>query len=189
MDALRILKDDHDRVEKLFVRFEKAGSRAGKAKADIVARFVRELSVHAAIEEQVFYPLVRREVPEALDYVLDSLEEHHIVKWLLSELEGMDLDDERFDAKVRVLIESVRYHVGEEESELFPEVWTALGRTRLNDLGERLVAAKKTAPTHPHPRLSDSPLGDIIGGTLAEAVDRARDVGKKVVAEARHGAG
>lgn len=83
----------------------------------------------------------------------------------------------------------MRYHVGEEESELFPEMRKALGRTRLNDLGERLVVAKKTAPTYPHPKLTDSPLGTVIGGTLAGAVDRACDIGKKVVAEARHAAG
>lgn len=189
MDAIKVLRDDHDRVEKLFVRFEKAGVGAGVAKARIVSRIISELSVHAAIEEQVFYPTVRRDVPEASDYVLDSVEEHHIVKWLLSELDGMAPDDERFDAKVRVLIENVRYHVGEEESQLFPEVRTVLGRARLSELGECLIAAKKAAPTHPHPRLPDSPLSNVIGGTLAGAVDRARDAGKKVMAEAKHAVG
>jgi hemerythrin superfamily protein len=189
MDAITLLKDDHDRVEKLFVRFEKASPRAGTVKADIVARIIRELSVHAVIEEQVFYPAVRHEAPEASDYVLDSLEEHHIVKWLLSELDGMTPDDERFDSKVRVLIENVRYHVGEEETQLFPEVRTVLGGARLDELGGRLVAAKRRAPTHPHPRLPDSHLSNVIGGTLAGAVDRARDAGKKVMAEAKHAVG
>ena len=120
MDAITLLKTDHKTVEKLFKQFEKAGDRATLTKGKLVAGMVKELSVHAAIEEQVFYPAVRHEAPEASDYVLDSLEEHHIVKWLLSELDGMTPDDERFDSKVRVLIENVRYHVGEEETQLFP---------------------------------------------------------------------
>jgi len=189
MDAIRILKDDHRRAEKLFVRFEKTGPRSKSAKANIVARMIKELSIHTAIEEEVFYPAIRLGVPKASDYVLDSLEEHHLVKWLLAELDGMTPDDERFDAKVRVLISNVRYHVGEEESELFPEARTALGHAQLNELGERLTAAKKTAPTHPHPRLPDRPLSNLVGGTVAGAVDRARDLGKQVVAEAKHAVG
>src|ERR1700722_494466 len=127
MDAITQLKADHKAVEALFKRFEKAGDGARAAKGDIADRIIEELSVHAAIEEQVFYPSVRREVEGVEDQVLESLEEHHIAKWVLSELDGMDPSDERFDAKVTVLIESVRHHVEEEEQDLFPAVRAALG--------------------------------------------------------------
>jgi hypothetical protein len=92
---------------------------------------------------------------------LESLEEHHVVKWMLSELEGMDPEDERFDAKVTVLIENVRHHVREEESEYFREVRSELGSRALNELGEAMAKARETAPTRPHPRLSDAPPGNI----------------------------
>ncbi len=150
MDAVTLLRNDHRSVEKLFKAFEKAKDPSGKA--DAVAKFIPELSVHAVIEEQVFYPAVRREVPGAEPMVLESLEEHHIVKWVLSELEGMGPGDEAFEAKATVLIENVRHHVEEEEQELFPAVRSALGRKRLGELGDRMEQLKKRAPAHPQPR-------------------------------------
>src|SRR5918998_80508 len=131
MDAIRLLKDDHKAVEQLFKRFEKAGDKAYSEKRAVVERIVEELSKHAAVEEQLFYPVVRATVPDTDDIALESLEEHHVVKWVLSELETMDPRDERFDAKVTVLIENVRHHVEEEEDEFFPKVRDELGRNAL----------------------------------------------------------
>src|SRR5579885_2157306 len=111
MDAITLLKADHKTVEQLFKRFEKAGDNARAEKRSIVDRIIEELAVHAAIEEQVVYPVIRATVEGSEDMTLESLEEHHIVKWVLSELEGMSPEDERFDAKVTVLIENVRHHV------------------------------------------------------------------------------
>src|SRR6185436_17297443 len=115
-------------------------------KRRIVDQIIEELSIHASIEEQLFYPVTRATVPETEDIVLESLEEHHIVKWVLSELDTMSPEDERFDAKVTVLIENVRHHVKEEEEEYFPKVRDELGRNALNDLGEAMAEAKKAAP-------------------------------------------
>src|SRR3954465_15330663 len=131
MDAITLLKNDHKTVEKLFKQFENAGDRATTTKRNLVEKIIEELAIHAAIEEQVFYPACRELVPESEDMVLESLEEHHIVKWTLSELEGLDPQDERFEAKVTVLMESVRYHVEEEESDLFPDIRKGLGRKQL----------------------------------------------------------
>ena len=90
MDAITLLRNDHKTVEQLFKRFEKAGDRAYVQKREIVDRIIEELSVHAAIEELVFYPVARATVPGTEDIALESLEEHHIVKWLLSELADLD---------------------------------------------------------------------------------------------------
>jgi hypothetical protein len=128
--------------------------------------------VHAAIEEQVFYPVARAAVPETEDIALESLEEHHIVKWVLSELVGMDPAQERFDAKVTVLMENVRHHVKEEEHDFFPKVRAQLGRNELADLGQALADAKTTAPTQPHPRMSDVPPANAVAGTIAGVVDK-----------------
>ena len=146
MDAITLLRNDHETVEQLFKRFEKAGDRAYVEKRQIVDRIVEELSVHAVIEEQVFYPIARATVPGTEDVTLESLEEHHIVKWLLSELDGMDPKHERFDAKVTVLMENVRHHVEEEQDEFFPKVRNELGRTALADLGQAMADAGAGAP-------------------------------------------
>ena len=181
MDAVTLLRNDHKTVEGLFKKFEKAGPNATKTKKDLVEKIIEELSIHAAIEEQVLYPAAREAVPDASDEVLEALEEHHIVKWVLSELDGMDPTDERFTAKVTVLIENVRHHVQEEEGELFPELRKAMKRKELEELAQALEAAKKAAPTHPHPRVPDTPPGNVIAGVAAGAVDRAQDTGKRTV--------
>jgi hemerythrin superfamily protein len=149
MDAIVLLKDDHKTVEKLFKKFEKAADRAYKTKRKLVDQMITELTTHTYIEEQVFYPAARESVPETTDHILESIEEHHVVVWMLSELSGMDPTDERFDAKVTVLIENVRHHVEEEEEEWFPQVRKAMGRKTLQELGERLATAKTEAPSDP----------------------------------------
>jgi hemerythrin superfamily protein len=175
MDAITMLKDDHKTVEALFKRFEKAGDAAHTEKRSIVDKIIEELAIHAAVEEQLFYPVTRATVPETEDIALESLEEHHIVKWVLSELDGMDPEDERFEPKVKVLMENVRHHVKEEEEEYFPMVRDELGRNALGDLGDAMAAAKKVAPTHPHPRSPDTPPGNLVVGTAAGVVDRVGD--------------
>jgi hemerythrin superfamily protein len=154
MDAITLLKDDHRTVEALFKRFEKAGDRAFTLKRTLVDRIIEELSKHAAIEEELFYPTTRATVPGVDDMVLESIQEHHIVKWVLSELEHMNPHEESFDAKVTVLIENVRHHVEEEEGDYFPKVRKELGRKKLSELGDAMGVAKTNAPTHPHPRSS-----------------------------------
>ena len=175
MDAITLLRNDHKTVEQLFKRFEKAGDRAYVEKRQIVDRIIEELSVHAAIEEQLFYPVARATVADTEDIALESLEEHHIVKWLLSELTDLDPAAERFDAKVTVLMENVRHHVEEEQDEFFPKVRQGLSRTQLADLGNAMVEAKKSAPTHPHPRSPDSPPGNSVVGTITGVIDRVGD--------------
>ena len=157
MDAIVLLKNDHKTVEKLFKQFEKAGDDAKATKRELVDQIVEELSVHAYIEEQIFYPQARTAAPDTEDHVLESLEEHHIVKWVLEELRDMDPSDERFDAKVTVLMENVRHHVEEEEQDWFPEVRKEMGRKRLQELGEQLEKAKVDAPRQPRPKAPDEP--------------------------------
>ncbi|MBL8775962.1 MAG: hemerythrin domain-containing protein [Acidimicrobiales bacterium] len=175
MDAITLLKDDHKTVEKLFKRFEKAGDGAYKEKANVADKIREELSRHAAIEEQLFYPVIRATVDDVEDLTLESLEEHHIVKWVLSELDDMDPKDERFTAKMTVLIENVRHHVEEEEDDLFPKVRDALGRKDLGALGDAMQRARRIAPTHPHPRSPDTPPGNIAVGAAAAVADRVGD--------------
>jgi hemerythrin superfamily protein len=184
MDAIALLRHDHEEVEQLFRQFEKLTERAHKSKEKIVLKVIRELAIHSAIEEMLFYPAVRtaalkanvRTLKEAAETVLESLEEHHVVKWVLSELEDMKPEDERYDAKMSVLMESVRHHVKEEQDDLFPKVRRLLGKDLLEELGERMERAKGLAPTRPHPRAPDQPPGNLVAGTVAAVMDRAKDM-------------
>ena len=90
-------------------------------------------------------------------------------------------DEERFEAKVTVLIESVEHHAGEEEDDLFPLVRKAMGRKELAELGAAMEKAKRTAPTRPHPRAPDTPPGNVAAAKVAGLADRARKVGKQAV--------
>ncbi len=144
MDAIALLKNDHKTVEDLFSRYEATGDGAAKTRGSLVDDMIRELSVHAVIEEQVFYPAVRLAVPDTEDQVLEALEEHHVVKWTLSELESLDPEDQRFDAKVSVLIEAVRHHVEEEEGEMFPKIEEIFDEATLRELGAKMDAEKQS---------------------------------------------
>ncbi|WP_328981198.1 hemerythrin domain-containing protein [Streptomyces mirabilis] len=149
MDGIVLLKEDHKTVEKLFKQLEKAGTNAHAEKRKIADQVIEELTTHTWIEEKIFYPAAREADPDTKDDVLESVEEHHVVLWMLSELKDLDPADERFDAKMTVLMENVRHHVEEEEKEWFPDVRKAMGRNRLTELGEQMEAAKKKAPGDP----------------------------------------
>lgn len=178
MNALALLRKDHRTVEALFKQYE----RGNGGKKQIVERISKELAIHTAIEEQLFYPAVRKaskgakKRDEAEDEVLEALEEHHIVKWTLAELAKMSPSDERFEAKVTVLMESVRHHVKEEQEDLFPKVERLIDAAALRELGLAMEKAKKMAPTHPHPHVPDTPPGNIIAGGMAAMADKAGDL-------------
>jgi len=155
MDAITLLRDDHDNVRKLFTRFEHAGDNAHAEKRGLVDRMIEELTVHTYLEEYYLYPVVagldrpkaKAEDPE--DLVKEAREEHAQVKRLLAELEGMSPEDDSFDAKVKVVMDDVRHHAEEEEREMFPEVRDAMSRPELQELGQQMLEAKKSAPKKP----------------------------------------
>ena len=177
MDAIAVLKADHRHVAELFDRFEGLGDRAHATRKRTLERIIEELSIHAGIEENVFYPAVRARFAERDEsIVLEALEEHHVVKLLLRELESMDAQSERYAAKVTVLREIVDHHVEEEESELFKRVRDAFSRPELRDLGAELEAARSAAPTRPHPSAPDEPPASTVANVLAAPLDAAADL-------------
>jgi hemerythrin superfamily protein len=184
-DAIQVLTDDHRKVEELFVRFEKTGDGAHKRRQDLVQRITEALSIHASIEEEIFYPAARRFVADAGDDVLEALEEHHLVKVTLAELETMDPSHERYGAKVTVLIENVRHHVEEEEGQLFPTIRDTLAKDQLREIGSELVAAKRTAPTRPYPEAPDTPPGNIVAQVLTAPLDAAANLNKAAARRVR----
>ena len=115
--AVSLLKEDHDRVKRLFDQFETAKGRPSKKK--IVREALTELKVHAAIEEEIFYPAVRKAIGKEIMNEAD--EEHHVAKLLIAELDSMNGSESHFEAKFVVLAENVRHHIKEEENEMLPK--------------------------------------------------------------------
>jgi len=150
MDALALLTADHNRVRGLFARFQASEESGDSAlMADLAKTIVTELEVHATIEEEVFYPRISAASEELTDTVDEGIEEHHVAKMLMEETKSLPPDDDAWAAKMKVLIEGVEHHVGEEEEEMFPLCRKALDKAALDDLGQRLEARKAQlgAPT------------------------------------------
>jgi len=143
MDPIKLLKDDHQKVKKLFREFEAAGEKAYQKKGKIAGQIFEELEVHAAIEEEIFYPAVDAKADKEGKAVLkEAEEEHHVVHVLLGELKAMDVQDEYFVAKMTVLIENVEHHIEEEETEMLPDARKTLGAD-LERLGQEMEQRKK----------------------------------------------
>ena len=136
-DATAMLRADHELVSDLFEQFEK--TRSADRKATIVAQICEELTLHAQIEEEIFYPAVKAALQEH-NLVPEAAVEHASVKDLIAQIEGKTPDGEMFDAKVKVLSEFVKHHVNEEQNEMFPRI----KKTNLDlvALGARMAARK-----------------------------------------------
>ena len=123
-DAIDMLMDDHRRVEELFEEFESSkDDEDDDEKAERVGEICLELTIHATLEEEIFYPAARAALGEEGADVLDEAEvEHESVRMLIATLAESAPDDDLFDARVKVLSEYVKHHVAEEEGELFPKL-------------------------------------------------------------------
>ncbi len=174
MSAIDVLKQDHRAVEQLFGQYQEA-TASPERKREIVDQIIRELSVHAAIEEEILYPTVRESIPGGDELAQESLQEHHQAKQVLSDLDAMSPDDAEFDQRVGRLMEDFQHHVQEEEGEMFPKLQQALDEESLADVGRELEEAKKRAPTRPHPAAPDEPPGIKVAGPAAALLDRIRD--------------
>lgn len=141
MNAIELLKNDHDVVAELFKKVEATKESEHPA---IFVKIKAELDVHAHIEEVIFYPKLKAEgKKELVDIVLEGIEEHRQVKMFLRELDALADDSEKFEPKLTVLIEDVEHHVKEEENEMFPLVEDQFDADVLDELGAAMEAEKK----------------------------------------------
>ena len=158
--ATDLLKEDHQKVKSLFKDFRGLDGDQDQEKGRLFEEIRQELTIHSKVEEEIFYPAVKK-IPEteARRLVLEAREEHAVVKTILGQLESLDPGDEVFDAKMKVLMEGVEHHADEEESEMFPEARESLDDDELLELGRRIEARKnvllgsETRPAH-EPRRS-----------------------------------
>jgi hemerythrin-like domain-containing protein len=140
VDAIAMLKEDHQRVRDLFAQF--AGTHNPDTKRTLAEQVFVELETHAQLEENIFYPSVNEETEEGPELVKESLQEHESVKQLIQELRQMGPQSHEFDAKFHELMRNVEHHVAEEEAEMFPLAEEALAED-LDEMSAEMQELKK----------------------------------------------
>ena len=144
MNAITLLKDDHDTVKKLLEELEHTTERGVRRREELFFTIKRELTVHEIIEEEIFYPTLKQH-PKAKDIVLEGYEEHHVVDTIMAELEETPFDDETWGAKAKVMKENIEHHIEEEEGEMFRTARQVFERAELEQLGAAMQDRKKEA--------------------------------------------
>jgi hemerythrin-like domain-containing protein len=144
VDALALLKKDHDQVKKMLKDLDDTTDRAIKTRQDLFERLKFSLTVHEQMEEAVLYPALK-EYAETKEIVLEAYEEHDVVDTILGELEQTPFDDETWHAKLTVMRENLLHHIQEEEDEMFGQVRRLFDKATLESLGEQMRTIKAQA--------------------------------------------
>ena len=142
MNAIELLKEDHDKVDKLFQKVKATPDGDHK---ELFEQIKAELDVHTHIEETIFYPKLKEDGDDELkDIVLEGIEEHRQAKMFLKELAALADESEKFDPKLKVLMEDIEHHVQEEEGQMFLMVKEQFDEFTLQELGKEMEKEKKT---------------------------------------------
>jgi hemerythrin-like domain-containing protein len=142
MDAVQLLKQDHDKVKRILEDLDSTTERGVKTREELFTKVKRELEVHESIEEEIFYPALKQH-PKAKELVLEAYEEHHVVNMVMAEIGDVPFDDETWGAKCTVMKENVEHHIEEEEGEMFKQARQVFSREELEELGVRMQARKE----------------------------------------------
>jgi hypothetical protein len=141
MDAIALLKADHDKVKKMLADGEETTERAEKTRTELFDTLKSEMLIHERIEEEIFYPALKSH-PKARDIVLEGYEEHHVVDEIMGELEMTPVTDETWGAKFKVMKENIEHHIEEEEGEMFKQARQVFDTDELEALGARMMELK-----------------------------------------------
>ncbi|WP_055587957.1 hemerythrin domain-containing protein [Peterkaempfera griseoplana] len=173
-DVIQELVTDHQEVEQIFSRIEALPS-GDPGRRTCAEQATIELVRHSVAEEQYLYPAVRSHVPDGGALADKELQDHAAAEQTMKDLEGCDAGHPDFDRTVERLMREIRDHVRDEEDNLFPKLRAACPPEMLQDLGDKVRRAKKTAPTRPHPSAPDKPPMNKLLAPGAGMVDRIRD--------------
>jgi len=141
MNALTLLKTDHDKVKKLLAELESTTERGEKTRTELFATIKGEMTVHESIEEEIFYPALM-DMAKTKEITLEAYEEHHVVDLLMGELEDLDVTDPSWGAKATVMKENIEHHIEEEEGEMFQKTRQVFDNDELDELGQRMSERK-----------------------------------------------
>jgi hemerythrin superfamily protein len=142
MDAMSLLKEDHEKVKKILGELESTTERGVKTREELFTKVKEELVVHEAIEEEIFYPALKQH-SKTKEIALEGYEEHHVVDTVMAEIEGVAYDDEKWGAKFKVMKENLEHHIEEEEGEMFKQARQVFDEDELAQLGESMLARKQ----------------------------------------------
>jgi hypothetical protein len=144
MDALTLLKDEHDAVKKLLTEGEDTTERAEKTRTELYERLKFMLTTHERMEEEVLYAALR-EHPRSKEIALEGYEEHHVVDEIFEELEQTPVSDETWGAKFKVAKENLEHHIEEEEGEMFQKARQIFSNDELDQMGRRMAEIRSVA--------------------------------------------
>ena len=192
MDIINIIKNDHRTVETLYKVLSDAlllvtnltlfqnyqATTVPEDRQQIVYTIIKELSVHSACEEEVFYPVLRKAVANGEELFQRSIKEHQELKETLYKLDQMKVLDSGFDSTLAEAMRETFQHVGEEESEVLPLFQSAVSQDQLIKLGQDFLKTKNTAPTRPHPSAPATYPLNVPGNKMAAAMDKMRDAAR-----------
>jgi len=142
MDALSLLKEDHDKVKKLLEDLDSTTERGVKTREQLFSKIKQELEIHEAIEEEIFYPALKNH-PKTKELTLEAYEEHHVVDLVMAEIAAIPFDQETWGAKFTVMKENVEHHIEEEEGEMFKQAKQVFDGDELSQLGESMAKRKQ----------------------------------------------
>jgi hemerythrin superfamily protein len=170
MNAIELLKEDHKKVRALLSELESSTTRATSRRTELVAQIERELTIHARIEEEIFYPAFKEagEKNEDDKMYFEALEEHRAVEdMVLPDLKRTDPSTEQFSGRAKVLKELVEHHAREEEKEMFPRARKLFSATELRDLGASMEAMKAELLPGPAPKAEAKGSKGLLGSMLS----------------------
>ena len=171
-DVVDMLTTDHHEVLDLVSQIPGADPAQRRDMTDTI---IAELMRHSVAEEMYVYPAMRDHLPDGDSRVQHDIEEHQQLVEVMKELEDLDASDSQFIEALGRLEQVLRDHVSDEESDQFPQLRAQLSRDQLVDMGAKVEAAKKAAPTRPHPAAPHSELFHKTVGPGVGMVDRLRD--------------
>jgi len=172
-DVVDVLTADHREVEDLIAHIQDAS--AGGDRRDLADVLIAELVRHSVAEEMHVYPAMKKHLPDGEKAVAHDVEEHKELESVMKELEAADAEGPQFVALVKQLSDILRDHVQDEEKEQFPKLRAAVSRQELVDIAGKVEAAKKAAPTRPHPSSPNNELFHKSVGPGVGMIDRLRD--------------
>ncbi|GAB3212765.1 hemerythrin domain-containing protein [Marinactinospora thermotolerans] len=173
-DLVSVIISDHREVERVFTELE-SGTGSPEHRKRLVEHVITELVRHSVAEEQYMYPAARKALPDGDEIADHELQEHAEAERVMKELDGLAPGDARFDELLGELMADIRHHIADEERDLLPRLQSACSAEELRDLGEKVLRAKESAPTRPHPSAPDQPPANRILDPGAGMIDRLRD--------------
>ena len=174
MNVIQLLEKDHAEVDELFRRVNL--SEKPESIDELTKQIVHDLSVHAAVEEQFVYPLIRAKVEGGNEMADEAIDEHQEAKQLLADLEKLDAGSAEHSATMEKLMDAIRHHVEEEENDVLPKLRDSVDGSTLDKMGTLVEQAKKVVPTHPHPLVPGTATAQLVAGPWAATVDKVRDL-------------